>query len=291
MGPDAVCAIYRDAAAARGWGASLGDSFIQGVWSKVAMRGGLDSKELWALRDALSNWHELAKRKLVLVRVDNAAAVAYANHGAGPAGQSTRLAREIKESGIRCECSVVALRVAGKDTAVADAVSRFLIEATGGKPYPGRELRPKFRAMVVDHWGPMDVDLMSDDRGVNAERAQFSSPAMSAFEGRLPSGQLWWFPHIDLIDLTLGRVIRAIKDDWAGARVRPLPVQPLKGSSPKLSGIKRVRRWTSDSALVLDRSGGYPRRTPNEGNADWVVMSMSKRALGGIFCNGHVGNR
>ena len=37
MVPEAACAIYPDATGSRCWGASPGDSNIQGAWSKVAM--------------------------------------------------------------------------------------------------------------------------------------------------------------------------------------------------------------------------------------------------------------
>ena len=83
MGPEAVCAFCTDAAGTHGWGAPLGDSYIQGTWPKVALREGINWKELWVLKEALSHWQSCVGRKLVLVRMDSAAAVAYANHGAG----------------------------------------------------------------------------------------------------------------------------------------------------------------------------------------------------------------
>lgn len=138
-GPDAVCAIYTDAAGTRGWGASLGDSFIQGAWPKVAKRDGINWKELRALTEAPGKWRERARRKLVPARMENSAAAAYANHCAGRSGQLARLACKITESEIRYECIALALHICGRDNAVADALSRFSIEATGGDPYPDQE--------------------------------------------------------------------------------------------------------------------------------------------------------
>ena len=97
IGSEAACAVYVDAAGSRGWGASLGDSCIQGVWSEVAMREGVNWQELRVLTEAPSQWRIHVRRKLVLVRLDDAAAVAYGNHGAGRSSQLTRLAREMKE--------------------------------------------------------------------------------------------------------------------------------------------------------------------------------------------------
>ena len=92
-----MCAIYTDAAGSRGEGSSLGDLYIQGVWSKVAFREGINWNELWVIMGALGHWRLNVKRKLVLARGDNATAVAYADHGAGRSGQLTMLARDIKE--------------------------------------------------------------------------------------------------------------------------------------------------------------------------------------------------
>ena len=79
--------------------------------------------KLRALGGALEKWRDRVSRKLVLVRMDNAAVVAYANHGARRPGQMTRLARRTKESEIRYDCTAAALHIAGIDNAVRDASS------------------------------------------------------------------------------------------------------------------------------------------------------------------------
>ena len=87
MGPEAACTTFTDAAGARQWGAFLGDASIQSAWPKLATREGINWKELCVLKEALRNWRYRPKRKLVLVRMGNATATAYANHGAGRSGQ------------------------------------------------------------------------------------------------------------------------------------------------------------------------------------------------------------
>ena len=83
--------------------------------------------------------------------MDKSTAVAYANHEAGRSGKSTRLSREIKEFENGFDCTLVALRIAGNDNAIVDALSRFTIKATGGRrlsrsraPFqtPGNGCRP-----------------------------------------------------------------------------------------------------------------------------------------------------
>ena len=93
MGDGAVASVYTDASSKRGWGAALGDRFIQGKWAKSDRLEGINWKELWALRRAMELLGELLAGKLVLVRMGNSAAASYANYGAGRVPNLTMLAR------------------------------------------------------------------------------------------------------------------------------------------------------------------------------------------------------
>ena len=53
VGDSAVAAVYAEASSIRGWGATPGDRFIQGKWSRLGRREGVNWKELWVLRKAL----------------------------------------------------------------------------------------------------------------------------------------------------------------------------------------------------------------------------------------------
>ena len=77
-------------------------------------------------------WGDLVWGKLVLAQMDNATSVAYANHGAGQSPARTRAARGIEAKEIASRCTVVALRIPGRDDPVADAPSRFTLKVTGG---------------------------------------------------------------------------------------------------------------------------------------------------------------
>ena len=44
--------------------------------------------------------------------------------------------------------------------------------------------------MAANHCGPMDVDMMPDDEGLNDWRGRYRSPARPAFEEPLPTGRL-----------------------------------------------------------------------------------------------------
>ena len=117
-----------------------------------------------------------------MAQVVRAAAVAYANHGAGRSRQLTRSAREIRAREIVAQCTVAALHIAVVDNAGADALSRSPSKESGGDQFPDRELRPKFRSMVPGRCWAMDVDVMSDGGGLNAWCDRFRSPARSASE-------------------------------------------------------------------------------------------------------------
>ena len=59
LGRGAVCTGSAVASATLCWGASLGDAYIQGVWPKTDMRGGINLKELCCYEcgfDAVPKW-------------------------------------------------------------------------------------------------------------------------------------------------------------------------------------------------------------------------------------------
>ena len=93
MGDGAVASVYTDASSKRGWGAALGDRFIQGKWAKSDRLEGINWKEPWALRRAMELRGELLAGKLVLARMDNSADASCANYGAGRVPNLTMLAR------------------------------------------------------------------------------------------------------------------------------------------------------------------------------------------------------
>ena len=70
--------------------------------------------------------------KLVLARLDNCAAAAYATFGAGRASHLTALTRRIREREDAMGCTVVALHIVGEDNSAADALLRFSIRVRLG---------------------------------------------------------------------------------------------------------------------------------------------------------------
>ena len=116
------------------------------------------------------------------VRMDNAAAVAYATHGAGRSSQLTRSERGIRGREIVSEYTAAAFHIAGRENAVADALSCCPTKVSGGDPFSDRELRRRFCVMAAGRFAPTDVDMISDDKGLNAWRGRSRSPAHPALE-------------------------------------------------------------------------------------------------------------
>ena len=184
----------------------MGDRFIQGKWSRPERRGGINWKELWVLNKVLEAWGQHVAGKLVLVRMDNAAAASYANYGAGRAPTLALLARKIKGREVVLGCTIAAFHIAGRGDAAADALPRFSIRVRGPDLYPEREIRRRYRKEVEARCGAADVDMMAGDDGRNAWAPNFRSPSNSALEGPLPRGRLWRFPRIEMVELVLARI-------------------------------------------------------------------------------------
>ena len=97
MGEGSVVTIYTDASGTQGWGATMGDHFIQGKWSRPERGEGINRKELWVLNRALESWGQYVVQKPVLVRMGNTTEASCANYGAGRVSTLTTLARRIKD--------------------------------------------------------------------------------------------------------------------------------------------------------------------------------------------------
>ena len=114
LGCDSARTIYTDAPGPEVWRATLGERLTQGHLSKTALRESVNWKDLWVLEGHLRLWGDLVRGKLVSARMDNAAAVAHANHGAGRSPDRTRPARAVKKREFRRSCTAAALPIAGR---------------------------------------------------------------------------------------------------------------------------------------------------------------------------------
>ena len=149
MDEGAVCAVSTDAPGIGGWGAIMGECFIQGEWPKTEAHEGVNWKESWVLKRSMDRRRSPNSGKLALARIGNATAALYKNYGAGRSPRLTLLARGAKELEVSLRRTAVALHIAGKHDAVAEALPHFAIWAQGRDQYPDRELRTKWRRVAA----------------------------------------------------------------------------------------------------------------------------------------------
>ena len=174
--------------------------------------------------------------KLVLARMDNSAAAAYANYGAGRVSQLTVLARKIKEREVAMGCTLAALLIAGRDNSAADALSRFSIRVRGLGPYPERELRWRFRKEVKRLCGSADVDMLASDDGRKAWVANSRLPSNSAFEGPSLHGRLA-APNNRDGGISPGPYRSIHAGRVAGGAPCPRPIDPLEALAPETGPV------------------------------------------------------
>ena len=136
-----------------------------GKWFRLGRQGGI-WEELWVLRKTLQTWRELLAGDLVVARMNNSTAIAYADYGAGRVPRLTMLGREVEEREVAIGCAVAALHISVGGSMVADTPSRFSVQVRGLGPYPERELRKKFRSVVQGRCGTVVFDMMARGDGL-----------------------------------------------------------------------------------------------------------------------------
>ena len=117
--------------------------------------GRVSWKKFWVLGRALAEWSSMLKDKLVLVRMHNATAVAYANYGAWWSLRFTVPARSVEFRELSILRTSVALPIRGVDNGVADALSRSILRTGTCDADPERQIREKFQSMIVNKCGRM----------------------------------------------------------------------------------------------------------------------------------------
>ena len=198
-----------------------------GKWFRLGRQGGI-WEELWVLRKTLQTWRELLAGDLVVARMNNSTAIAYADYGAGRVPRLTMLGREVEEREVAIGCAVAALHISVGGSMVADTPSRFSVQVRGLGPYPERELRKKFRSEAQCRCGTVVFDMIARNDGLNARGPSFRPPPSSAFEGPLLPGRLWRFPSFELVGRALPRIVSPMKENWFGAHLRLSPLLPWK---------------------------------------------------------------
>ena len=206
-----LCPIFTGAASSAGWGASLGNPLVHGSWDKSVAKEGIKWKESRALFAAPEPRKDGVAGKLVLSRMGNSAAAAYAYYAPGRSLVLTTLARRVTEIETRLQRTRMDLRFSGQGTSAADAISRYTLRPWGRDSHPDRDVGWDFRGAVSAKCGRMAVDMTARDESSNAWCEERRFPLNSAIEGPLPSRRLRCFFRIDGIGLVIDRLMRVRK--------------------------------------------------------------------------------
>ena len=174
------------------------------------------------------------REKLFLTRMDNPAAVAYANYGAGRSPRVTRLAPGVKARELPCEATAAALHIPGNDNQIAGALPRYLFSANSGDLCPGRELRSCLRAQVEAACGEMDVDMTAADNESDAWDPAYRSPAKSSLRARFRAADCGGPPQTVTVELALDRLRHAVAEGWRGEALSPCPGATVESLVPKV---------------------------------------------------------
>ena len=122
--------------------------------------------------------------------------------------------------------------------------------------------------------GGVDADMMVLGDGLSLRCGAFHSPPNGAFDGRLPPGMRWRLPTADMVELVIGRVLRARRGVWGGPG-RPLPsVMTSRRWSPKLMRLLRDLRLRRVAHSVAILRSVCPVRVPNNVAADGVAQEV-----------------
>ena len=111
---------------------------------------------------------DIVRGKLILVRVDNACALHYINHGTGRITELSDLAKSIRLLEVQQGIESVAVRVPGESNVTANGLSRMLVSAEFKDPHPDRSFRKRLLRNVEALVGRFLVDGMVSDDGHNA---------------------------------------------------------------------------------------------------------------------------
>ena len=223
-----------------GWGASLPPRQALGIWGPDLQGSHINFLELRAIFEALQRFQPLVHGKRVLIRSDNATAVAYVNHQGGT--RSPRLCVltwQLLHWAIKHTVQIRAEHIPGVDNNLADALSRGTMRPTEWTLQP-EVVRALFQVLDRPH-----VDLFASH--LNAQLptycTRYSHPQAWATDAlRIPwEGLLAYaFPPLSLIP----RVLSKIEQESC----RVLLIAPFW---PRQSWFPRVVRLLVNTPLIL----------------------------------------
>ena len=120
--------LFTDAAKRQGFGAILGNSWIQSSWPPLWQAMEIDIKELFAIVAAVVTWGHLWQGRRIVIVTDNKPITQIWSSGSTPAPDLMALTRRLFLFAAQNHFSISFKHILGHFNPVADALSRFQVE-------------------------------------------------------------------------------------------------------------------------------------------------------------------
>ncbi|XP_069613359.1 uncharacterized protein [Ranitomeya imitator] len=155
-------------ASPKGWGAHLGEDWVQGLWSLSEQDSSSNLKELLAVKHALNRFLVPLQGRHVRLLSDNRVTVAYINRQGGTRSSTLmEVANHIFQVAEVHLLSLTALHIKGSINTKADYLSRNMLRQGEWS------LNPAIFSQIIQLWGCPEIDLFAN-RG-NKKLHQFCS--------------------------------------------------------------------------------------------------------------------
>ena len=200
-----VKTIYSDASDT-GWGATDGSSKVFGFWEKDTIKLQINYKELLAVKLALEKLADKLRNCWLLLRIDNATAIAYVNKMGGTRyAHLNSLAHAIWQWAEQRGIWLKASYIPSKENTVADELSRLI------NPDSEWELSPKVFHNVVCNFGQPEIDIFATKLNKKCKNyiSRFPDPdawQIDSFTTNWSSFYFYAFPLFNLITKVLEKI-------------------------------------------------------------------------------------
>lgn len=243
-------ALYTDASST-GFGATLGNKELKGVWTGKERQDLSHSNnlELMAIIKAIEWFQEDIKGKVLLICTDNSSALSAINNQGSPKSRSLdRLARRLWQELDRLDCRVKARHIPGRLNIRADCLSRQRQVIT-----TEWSLHPEALEPVWEKWGKPLIDLFATR--LNKKMKMFVSPVPDEEAWKVDAMSISWtglsayaFPPWAMMTAVLQKVLEdqseviLVAPDWPGRVWYPLLLELATDEPISLGGSGRLLR-------------------------------------------------
>uniref|UniRef100_A0A2A4J4H2 Reverse transcriptase domain-containing protein n=1 Tax=Heliothis virescens TaxID=7102 RepID=A0A2A4J4H2_HELVI len=188
-----------------GWGATLEDELISGLWTQRQKQWHINKKEMYVIYEIMSNHQSLLQNRSILIQCDNKTVVAYLkNQGGTKSPALLKLAGDILKLALHLNIEIRIEHIPGQYNVISDHLSR-------GKSLPDWHLSNKMQETIFKKWGTPEIDLFATRESAVVEKyvTQFpcqQSEFVNAFTRTWNYNLAWIFPPPPLIPRILQHI-------------------------------------------------------------------------------------